>query len=71
MGHQVVAPADQGTQGADIVGGGHQRPEAVAVGAQHVGQALGIVAHLQPNDGLAGAVDDADGVAVPPQSSPP
>ena len=39
---QVVAAADQGAQRLDLVGGGHQGAEAVAVGAQDVGQHVSV-----------------------------
>ncbi len=41
-GHQVIAPAHQGAQRADVVALRRQRLEAVAVGAQQVGQQVGV-----------------------------
>ena len=45
-GHEVVAPAHQGAQRADLVGLRGQGPEAVAVGPQQIGQQYASVASL-------------------------
>jgi hypothetical protein len=42
LGDQIVATADQGAQRLDLVGAGRQGPEAVAVGAQDVGEHEGV-----------------------------
>jgi hypothetical protein len=42
LGKQVVAAADQGPQRLNLIGGGHQGTEAVPIGAQNVGQHVGI-----------------------------
>ena len=41
-GHQLVATADQGAQRLDLVPAGRERAEAVAVGAQDVGEHEGV-----------------------------
>ena len=68
-GHQVVATAHQGAQRADLVGLRGQGFEAVAVGAQQIGQqvsvgrvALGAVAAVARSGGLDDVgVDRHDG----------
>ncbi len=42
LGHQVLAGADERAQHLDLVGAWPQRPEAVAVGAQDVGEHVGV-----------------------------
>ena len=41
-GDQIVAAAHERAQSAGVIGGGRQRPEAMAVGAQQIGQQEGI-----------------------------
>ena len=42
LGHEVLAAAHEGAQGARVVGGRVQRPEPMAIGAQHVGEDKGV-----------------------------
>jgi hypothetical protein len=57
--HQVVAAAGERAQAPDRVGGGRERPEAVAVGAQKVGEQIGVAAVVL---GAGGAVARARGL---------
>jgi hypothetical protein len=48
LGDEVIAAADEGPEGAGLVSEGLQGPEAVAIGAEQVGQKVGVAGSLFP-----------------------
>jgi len=63
-GDQIVAGADGGTQRLGAVGGSAQRPEAVAVGAQDVGEDVGIAGIALAEGGAVAGPGGLEGVGV-------
>ena len=48
LGDEVVAPADEGAQGARVVGGRAERPEAMAIGAKEIGEEVAVAVIALP-----------------------